>query len=193
MAIIAKSKITSCFSVMTFWRFVFLILQWVPGANIYYKVDANLGVLFQIQIRQIVTFGPTWKLFWILLSLLFGSSHPEMFYEKGVLKNFNFNFIKKEILPQVFSCNFFEIFNVDSTSTLNISVNTAKSEIINLIGGAMFFYQKIYRAMKILALAPMILKSLKTLPFSLHILNLCSLSLEGMRLSSKTVKVTLLK
>ena len=116
-----------------------------------------------------------------------------MFYEKGVLKNFNFNFIKKEILPQVFSCNFFEIFNVDSTSTLNISVNTAKSEIINLIGGAMFFYQKIYRTMKILALAPMILKSLKTLPFSLHILNLCSLSLEGMRLSSKTVKVTLLK
>ena len=109
MAIIAKSKITSCFSVMTFWRFVFLILQWVPGANIYYKVDANLGVLFQIQIRQIVTFGPTWKLFWILLSLLFGSSHPEMFYEKGVLKNFNFNFIKKEILPQVFSCNFFKI------------------------------------------------------------------------------------
>ena len=34
---------------------------------------------------------------------------PEVFYEKGVLRNFACNFFKKETLAQVLSCEFCEI------------------------------------------------------------------------------------
>ena len=51
--------------------------------------------------------------------LLYRSSHPEVFCEKGALKNFTkftgkhvpaCNFVKKETLAQVCSCEFCEIF-----------------------------------------------------------------------------------
>ena len=50
----------------------------------------------------------------------YGSNRPEVFYQKGVLKNFSkftrkhqtqaCNFIRKDTLKQVFSCEFYEIF-----------------------------------------------------------------------------------
>ena len=54
------------------------------------------------------------------LELTFRSSHPGVFYKKGVLKNFakftgkhqcqSLFFNKKETLAQVFSCEYCEIF-----------------------------------------------------------------------------------
>ena len=50
----------------------------------------------------------------------YGSNRPEVFYQKGVLKNFSkftrkhqtqaCNFIRKDTLKQVFSCEFYKIF-----------------------------------------------------------------------------------